>query len=433
MLSLFIIVYNETDLDFHHQEVRSTVTQRQSEQQEITGIWTPGFISICCINAFMNLSKQMSNSILSMYVDSLGATATVVGLVSSTFALAALLFKFLSGPALDSFDRKKIILGAMLALGISFSGYSMSNSIPMILLFRFLQGAAQAFTATCLLTMASDTLPSSRFGTGIGMFALFETIAQAIGPTVGLGLMGIVGFRMTFVISSALMFLSTLLVLFYRQPSTVSRKPFQIAWNRIIAWESVKYAVLLFIFNFSFCVVSTYLVIYAAERGVTEHIGVYFTLYACVMLFSRPLIGRMTDRCGVTRVLIPALSCFVLSYLLLSVSDRLWMFLTAAFFSAFGTGACQPAVQALCMKCIPTEKRGAASSTCYIANDLGTLIGAPAAGLLVETAGYVTMWRVMTIPILLAMAFVIWIRKDIRQVETHFQADPSCIPPPKEI
>lgn len=163
------------------------MSKKQKESiAKSTTIWNPAFISICCINAFMNLSKQMSNSILSKYVDFLGAAATVVGLVSSTFALAALIFKFISGPALDSLDRKKIIIGAMIALGISFTGYSVSTTVPMIIVFRFLQGAAQAFTATCLLTLASDTLPADKFSTGVGMFALFETIAQAIGPTIGL-------------------------------------------------------------------------------------------------------------------------------------------------------------------------------------------------------------------------------------------------------
>lgn len=370
----------------------------------------------------MNLSKQMSNSILSKYIDSLGATATIVGLVSSTFALAALIFKMVSGPALDSFNRKHIIIGAMLALGISFSGYSMSATVPMVIVFRFLQGAAQAFTATCLLTMASDTLPPEKFSTGVGMFALFETVAQAIGPTVGLGLMNIVGFRMTFLISAVLMFVSAVVVVFYKQPPFIKTKKFKISFGSIFARESIKYAALLFIFNFAFCVVSTYLVIYAAQRGVENNIGLYFTLYACTMLISRPLIGGLTDKYGAGKVLIPAMGCFIISYLIISISTSLPMFLIASFISAFGTGACQPAVQALCMKCVSSDRRGAASSTCYIANDLGTLIGAPVAGMIVETWGYTIMWRVMTIPMLFAILLVICIRKDIKRVEDSFVA-----------
>lgn len=383
-------------------------------------IWNPTFVSICLINAFMNLSKQMSNSILSKYIDSLGAAATVVGLVSSTFASAALIFKFISGPALDAFNRKHIIMGAMLALGISFLGYSVSATVPMIMVFRFLQGAAQAFTATCLLTMASDTLPPEKFSTGVGMFALFETVAQAIGPAIGLSLMGIVGFSLTFFISAVLMFVSALVVVFYKQPRFIKTKKFRISLDSIFAKESLRYAALLFIFNFAFCVVSTYLVIYAAQQGVEDNIGLYFTLYACTMLFSRPLIGRLTDQYGACKVLIPALCCFIISYMVISVSATLPMFLLASFISAFGTGACQPAVQALCMKCVPTERRGAASSTCYIANDLGTLIGAPMAGMIVEQWGYTAMWRAMTIPIFCAIALVFCIRKDIKQVEDAF-------------
>lgn len=392
--------------------------ERTAEKEK--SIWNPTFLSICLINAFMNLSKQMSNSILSKYIDSLGAAATVVGLVSSTFALAALIFKLVSGPALDSFNRKYIIIGAMLALGISFTGYSMSNTVPMILLFRFLQGAAQAFTATCLLTMASDALPADKFSTGVGFFALFETVAQAIGPTVGLGLMEVVGFSKTFFISAALMFLSAMVVVFYRQPSLMPRKKFKISMDSIFARESIKYAALLFIFNFAFCVVSTYLVIYAAQQGVEDNIGFYFTLYACTMLVSRPLVGKLTDQFGAYKVLLPALGCFIVSYMIISVANTLPMFLLASFVSAFGTGACQPAVQALCMKCVSIDKRGAASSTCYIANDLGTLVGAPVAGMIVEMWGYTVMWRVMTLPILLAIAFVLFIRRDIERVETAF-------------
>lgn len=398
------------------------MTTNEAAVKKSGSIWNPTFISICLINAFMNLSKQMSNSILSKYIDSLGATATIVGLVSSTFALAALIFKFVSGPALDSFNRKHIIIGAMLALGISFTGYSMSATVPMVIVFRFLQGAAQAFTATCLLTMASDTLPAEKFSTGVGMFALFETVAQAIGPTVGLGLMDIVGFRMTFLISAVLMFVSAIVVVFYKQPPFVKMKKFRISFDSIFAKESLKYAVLLFIFNFAFCVVSTYLVIYAALRGVENNIGLYFTLYACTMLISRPLIGGLTDRFGASKVLIPALGCFIISYMIISISASLPMFLLASFISAFGTGACQPAVQALCMKCVSSDRRGAASSTCYIANDLGTLIGAPVAGMIVENWGYTVMWRVMTIPILFAILLVLCIRKDIKRVEDSFAA-----------
>lgn len=380
------------------------------------------FISVCLITTLMNLSKQMSNSILSKYVDSLGASAAIVGLVSSTFALAALIFKVVSGPALDTYDKKKIIIFAMTGLGAAFCGYSLAKQVSTIIVFRFLQGAAQAFTATCLLTMASDALPREKFGTGVGIFALFETIASAIGPTVGLKLVSIIGFKYTFAFSSFCMFFSAFLVLFYKPSKPFVRtNRFKISLNNIIARESIIFAVLLLMFNMVSCVVSTYLVIYAGLQNIpTDEIGYYFTLNACVLLLSRPMVGKLTDKFGVVKVVVPALCCCLISYWLISIATNIWLFLAASVISAFGLGASLPAVQALCIKCVPDNRRGVASSTCYIAQDLGNLLGPMLAGMIVTHLGYQSMWRLMSLPALFAAIYMICMRKRICTTERRF-------------
>ena len=85
----------------------------------------------------------------------------------------------------------------------------------------------------------------------------------------------------------------------------------------------------------------------------------------------------------------------------------------AAFVSAFGYGACQPSVQTLCMKCVPKEKRGAGSSTNYIGQDLGNLVGPLIAGSLAGRFGYAAMWRIMIIPVALALLIVLVFRNSI--------------------
>jgi MFS family permease len=85
----------------------------------------------------------------------------------------------------------------------------------------------------------------------------------------------------------------------------------------------------------------------------------------------------------------------------------------AAFFNAFGYGACQPAIQSLCMKRVPKERRGAGSCTSYIGADLGSLLGPVIAGYLAEKIGYPEMWRIMMLPIFIALVFVIIFRSDI--------------------
>lgn len=382
-------------------------------------IWNPAFISICLIGILLNISKQMSNSITSVYVNTLAGSATIVGLVSSAFSVSALLFKLFSGAALDTFNRRNILFIAMITLSISFFGYGLSKNVSTMVMFRFLQGAAQAFTAPCLLTMVSDALPSDRFGSGIGTFTLVEGIASAIGPTIGLRCVDLVGYNYTFFISSVTMLLSSFSVLLYRLPFKRTGR-FRITLSSILSMKVLRFAVILFAFNFTNCVIQAFLVIFAQSKNINGNMGLYFTINAVALMLTRPLVGQLNDKYGVVKIAIPGMLAFILSFWIISFAQSFAAFIAAALVSAFGFGAVQPAIQALCMKCLPKEERGVASNTCYLAQDFGNLLGPVVGGLFAEKLGYGSMFRLMTIPIMLSVLYTILIRKRINTVEKDF-------------
>lgn len=372
-------------------------------------IWNAVFISVFATNMLMMFSQQMSNSLIAKYADFLGAPATLVGMVTGLFAVTALLFKFISAPAIDSYNRKIILAGAMSVLGLAFIGYSLANSIPMLMVSRLIQGAGMAFSSTCCLALASDALPVDKLGVGIGYFSLAQAAAQAIGPTIALKLESALGYNITFAIAACSMFFGV----FVAMRLKIKFKPvakFKISMESMIAKEAVIPATINFFLTLAFCVIGSFLVIFGGIQGMGSNIGYFFTVYAVTLLFSRPLVGRLTDKYGFVKVVIPAMVCFAISFVIISFSENLWMFLLAAFVSAFGFGACQPAVQALIMRLVPRERRGAGSCTSYIGNDLGMLAGPPIAGSIIERLGYAAMWRVMIFPIFIAILFVVIFR-----------------------
>ena len=113
-----------------------------------TKVWNLHFTCIFLANATMYLGQYMIQTLVTKYAATLGAAPSVLGVVASAFALTALLFKLFSGPALDAFERKYIIFGSMLVLAAAFFGYSFASSVELVIVFRLVQGAAQAFTAT---------------------------------------------------------------------------------------------------------------------------------------------------------------------------------------------------------------------------------------------------------------------------------------------
>lgn len=382
-------------------------------------IWNPVYTRVFCTNALLFLGMQMVNTLVAKYADYLGATATIVGTVSSLFALTALLFKVVSGPAIDSFSRKNILVAAIAVITVSFFGFSISGNIRMLFAFRLLQGCGQAFTATCCLALAADSLPAEKFGTGIGTFTLAQAACQAIGPTVGLTLARYIGYKPTFAVAACCTMCGIITALTIKAAPREA-KAFKISLKNIAAKEAALPAVLLFFLQMTFGNINSFLVIFANDRGVLN-IGLFFTVYAITMLFAPVTIGRLADRLGITKAILPAMCLFAASFIIISVSRSLPMFLLAAVAAAFGYGAAQPAVQTLCMKCVPEARRGAASSTSYIGQDLGNLAGPIIAGMIAERAGYVMMWRAMVIPIAISVVLVILFKKKIRSVEEDFK------------
>ena len=89
-------------------------------------IWNPMFLSIFFANIALNLGQQMSNSLLSLYAKSTGAPADQIGQLMSMFAVTALIFRFISGPAMNSYNRKKLLMLAMTCMGTAYLGFSFS-------------------------------------------------------------------------------------------------------------------------------------------------------------------------------------------------------------------------------------------------------------------------------------------------------------------
>jgi MFS family permease len=385
-----------------------------------TKIWNRQFVNIFISNALMNLGQWMVQPMITKYARDLGATSAVLGFVAGAFAITAILFKLISGPAIDTFNRRNVLIIALIVMGLSFLGFSISTIVPMVIAFRLLQGAGLAFTATCCLALATDALPPDKIGTGIGTFTLAQAISQAIAPTVGLTVADHFGFNAAFLLAAIFMVLAALMAFSVKTMKPSSKKEFKISLNNTISIPSLLPAFLIFLLTSCFCLINSYLVIFATDRGI-ENIGYYFTMYAITLLITRPLFGRLSDKYGFRRVVIPAMFLFAVSYYVISISKSLPVFLLAAFISAFGYGASQPLINSLCMKTVLPEHRGAASVTSYIGTDLGSIVGPVIAGVIAGRFGYAVMWRAMTVMIFIALMFVIIFKTKIQNIEENFR------------
>ena len=395
-------------------------------------IWNPMFFSIFFINLALNFGQQMSNALLPVYAKSTGAPAGQIGILSSMFAITALVFRFVAGPAMNAFTRKKLVAGAMGVMAIAYLGFALSpyiapllgvETIKVMMAFRLFQGIGNAFGNGCCLAIVADTLPRHLFSTGMAYYATAQVIAQAISPTIGVFLRDHLpgSYTSVYILFSVLMTVSAIMA-FTMKAAPQAKVPFKMNLNNMIARECLIPAVVAFLVGLGFTSINAFMLIYSEERGISGG-SLFFTVYAVTMLVTRPAVGKMTEKYGFVRIGIPCILMTALSLQMIGISGTLLMLLTAAFINSFGYGAVQPMMQSLCMKAVGSERRGSATSTYYIFFDLATIIGPSVCGMVADTMGYVpTMWTVMAVPVVLAAVFVFITRKPITQIETDFAA-----------
>lgn len=383
-------------------------------------IWSKGFIIILLVNFCHQMGQQMMNTLVPKYAYSLGATTYLVGLVSTAFAVSSLVARPFTSPAFDSFSKKKLLIISLAGIFVVFSGYGLSRNYGMIITFRLLHGACVGCVAPLSLAIAGDNLPDESMGSGIGIFSLCQAVGQAIGPNLGLNLSKAIGYPKTFFLGAGVMLLSIILAFFIIEAPR-KRDPYKITFDKIIEKDSLHPAVLLFFIMIAYTCIGSYLAIFGDLLGI-DNIGLYFSVYAVFLLVSRPLSGKMIDKYGYGKVLIPGLLFFALSFVIIGFSRNLISFLAAAVVNAFGYGVCYPAVQSLSISCANKNKRGAAASTSYLGADCSMLVGPFFAGLLVDSTekiglnkiqGYSLMFCLMTVPILIGLLYFLLFRKKI--------------------
>ena len=96
----------------------------KTEEKVPDKIWNASFISVFIANMLMFMGQQMMNTLVAKYANHLGAAPIIVGLVTSAFAYTALIFKIFAAPAIDTFNKRYILVCAMLVMAASYAGYS---------------------------------------------------------------------------------------------------------------------------------------------------------------------------------------------------------------------------------------------------------------------------------------------------------------------
>ncbi|MBA4701315.1 MAG: MFS transporter [Ruminococcus sp.] len=363
-------------------------------------LWTKDFITITVINLLLFCGFQMLLPTLPLFAKSLGGSDTALGWIVGSATIASLIIRPVAGVILDKIGRKGILTAGVFIMILVTLVFGWLPSVGAIIAVRFMHGIGWGMASTASSTIASDKIPKSRFGEGMGYFSLSSSLAMALAPGIALGIFAAHGFKtLTFWSAglSAAVLLLSFLVRNTQRPELQETKVKAAIYEKASIFPSV----IMFLVCVTYGSITGFLSIYATEAGI-QNIGVFFSVYAVTLLVSRPLSGKLTDRFGFSSVIYPGLLLLAGAMVLLSRAVTLPAFLVCAAVYGLGLGSVQSSLQAMAIVRAPKERRGAANATFFTGFDGGIGFGSVIGGMIASLAGYSGMYLYLSLFVIFA-------------------------------
>ncbi len=377
-----------------------------------TSIWSFNFIAIFITNAVMFFGQFMVGNLLPKYMHEVGIASTVIGVIMSMFSITALGTRPITGPLIDGMNKKTLYISMLALLMAASFGYAIAaDSVPLLIAFRLVHGFSMGCSSALALALITDTLPSEKLASGLGVYGMSTILPMAFGPGVGLAVADRFGYPTAFAISAGLVVISIAVSSRLKIAHDASRKIVFKPGN-IIARRAVIPASFTLLLSLSRAGMQTFLIIYIADIREIAGISVYFMITAGVLLVSRPLYGKIADKFGIHIALIPSFFFFAATLVLLAFCTQTWQLYLIGVINALGIGPSFSSLQALTMKVVMPNRRGAASTTSFAGLDVGDLLGPTLAGVVVEAVSYQAMFLVSAVPLIACIVFFyLWVKK----------------------
>ena len=345
-------------------------------------------IMLILIASFFYMSSPMLvTPLITGYSQSLGASAAMMGMIGGFMNICALVCRPFVGNLADKISKYKLsCIGASLMV-IACMGYIVAWNPIIIMFFRIVNGVGYSCCSVCMSTWMANLLPKEKIGSGMGMYGTMNALGMAIAPAIGVSMYQKMGYRTSFLIATVFAILTVLLAQFVHDKGEpiLSGNEGNINGHKkmeIVDKKVLPIAIIIMLFAIPYCATQSFLVSYAATKGLNITVSLFFPLYAGALLLLRLSMRNLFDKKPFSFFLILSSISALLSISILTIMKNNIAMFFAAIFMAGGYGIMCSVCQTKAILLAGEGKRGLANSTYYVGLDLGMALGPIIGGLL---------------------------------------------------
>jgi MFS family permease len=353
--------------------------------------------------------------LLPLFARELGAGPALIGFVMGASTLTGVVVKLPAGALSDVFGRRRLLVaGALVFATLPFT-YLLASTLLVVILLRFVHGAATAIFGPVASAGLSDIAPPASRGTWLATYSTVQGAGQALGPVIAGYFIAAGRFDLAFVAAGIIGLTAPLIIAGWRGRRSATHRPSwqefargvgEIGRDRLVLATSGAQAAQ-FVLNGT---LNAFVPLYGREvLGLTgAELGWLFGLQTVTTLAVRPVIGFVSDRAGRRWVIVTGLTVCGSAVLSISFATSLALTGVAILTYAAGVATTTAATSAFITDVTRRHRYGAAHGVFGTIYDIGDALGPISAGFLVAAVGYAPMFQIMSaVALLTAVAFAL--------------------------
>lgn len=357
-----------------------------SEHQE--PYWRHNLV-VCLFGSFATLiAMTLMLPFLPLYVQQLGITgqadiAQWSGIAYGATYLTAGLVAPLWGRLGDLYGRKSMLVRASLGMAVTITLMGCATTIWQLVGLRLLAGVAGGYSSGAMILVASQA-PRNQSAWALGLLSSGIMAGNLIGPLVG-GLMPpLIGIRMTFIGSGALIFVAFLATLFLIRETpqrSVSPTRTKSGWKEIpdkpLMVMMLCTGMLLMVANMSIEPIITLYIrpLIANPAHVTFIAALVMSAAALGSILSASNLGRLADKKGHGIIIVSALAIASMLLIPQAFVTAGWQLIGLRFLMGLSLGGLLPCVTAVIRHNVPDHSIGTVMGYAVSAQFVGQVVG----------------------------------------------------------
>ena len=327
---------------------------------------------------------------LPIYLSRLESKETEIGILIGVFSVSSLVLRAFVGRALLKIPEKNfMIIGALLFALTSFA-YLLAPPFWPFLMVRVFQGMGYACFQTASFTLIANTSSEAHRGQSFSYFILAYNLSGALAPPLGMVLINHYSFTFLFLVCLGLSLCSLLITNKVERREVAPLKNSSIEGGTFFSRKALPTSIIAFFSLFIVGGLNAFFPIYAIKHGVANP-GLFFATVAMMLILGRGLGGKMMDLHNKERIILPCLTTYIISMVILAYSKTLPMFILVAVIHGIGHAFLYPTLVAYTMDRVGGYP-GPAMGMFQTFTDLGMSLGTVTMGIVVHSTSYPIMF-----------------------------------------